>query len=99
MDDMVDYSKKLNEETKKQKKFWIIVCSVVAFLTFSIGFYASYAFNNSSSNNRDKDKWETIYSILKDDWYYGIDDENIEKTLIDRAIHGMIDTQKDPFTR
>jgi len=99
MDDIVDYSRKLKEETKKQKKFWIIVCSIIAFLTFSIGFYASYAFNSSSSNNRDKDKWETIYSILKDEWYYGIEDENIEKTLIDRAIYGMLDTQKDPFTR
>jgi carboxyl-terminal processing protease len=98
MDDVVDYSKKLKEEMKKQKKVYIIICLIVTFLAFSIGFYASYAFNNSN-NNGYKGKLDTIYSILKDEWYYGIDDENIEKTLIDRAIYGMVDENKDPFTR
>ena len=99
MDDIVEYSKKLKEETNKQKKIFIIISLVVAFLAFSIGFYASYAFNNSKKEDGYKSKLDEIYEILKDEWYYGIEDENIEKTLIDRAIYGMLDTQKDPFTR
>lgn len=99
MNDIVDYSKKLAEETKKQKKTWIIVCFVVAFVTFSIGFYASYIFNNSNVDSSYKNKFENIYDILKDEWYYGVEDENIDETLIDKAILGMLDLEKDPFTR
>ena len=99
MEDIIDYSRKLNEEQKKQKKVLVIVSLVVAFLAFSIGFYASYAFNNSSTSGKHKDKFNAIYDILADEWYYGSDYENLEKNLIDRAIYGMVDTQKDPFTQ
>ena len=99
MNDIVDYSKKLDLEIKKQRKIFLIIGLVVTFVAFSIGFYASYAFNNSNSSKGYKNKWETIYEVLKEDWYYGIEDENIEKTLIDKAIYGMLDTQKDPFTQ
>ena len=99
MEDIVDYSKKLKEETEKQKKIFIVVSLVIAFLAFSIGFYSSYVFNNSNKDEGYKSKLDEIYEILKDEWYYGLEDSNIEKTLIDRAIYGMIDTEKDPFTR
>ena len=99
MEDIVDYSKKLNSEIKKIKKICLIVGIIGLFLSFSIGFYASYAFNNSKKNNGYEDKFDEIYSILKDEWYYGVDDEHIEKTLIDKAIYGMLDTEKDPFTQ
>ena len=99
MDDIVDYSKKLKEEVNKTKKICIIIGLIVTFISFSIGFYASYVFNNSSSKTDYKNKLDTIYSVLKDEWYYGIDDKNIEKTLIDKAIYGMLDTKKDPFTQ
>ena len=99
MDDIVDYSKKLDEETKKQKKIFIVICSLVAFFAFAIGFYASYAFNYDSERENAKNKFDTIYSILSEEWYYGKYDDNIEKTLIDNAIYGMLDPQTDPFTR
>ena len=99
MDDIVDYSKKLDIEKKKQKKLFVIIGIVVAFLSFSIGFYASYAFNNFSSKEGYKNKFDEIYDILTEEWYYGKDYENLEKDLIDRAIYGMLDTQKDPFTQ
>ncbi len=98
MEDIVDYSKKLKEESKKFKKILIIAIVVVTIFAFSFGFYVSY----SIKDNEDSDyssKLDTIYEILKDEWYYGKEDENIEKTLIDRAIYGMLDTDKDPHTR
>ena len=99
MEDIVDYSKKLQEEKNKQKKNFIIISVVVAFLAFCIGFYASYAFNNSSYKGSHKDKLNTVYEILTEEWYYGKDYEDLEKGLIDKAIYGMLDTQKDPFTQ
>lgn len=97
--DILDYSKKLEEEKKKQKKIFIVIALVIAFFAFSIGFYLSYVFNYDEKNANDKNKFDTIYSILSEDWYYGKYDENIEKTLIDNAIYGMLDSETDPFTR
>ena len=99
IEDIVDYSKKLDEECKKQRKNFIIIAIIAAFVAFSVGFYASYVLNKNSNEEGYKGKFDTIYSVLKDEWYYGIDDENIERTLIDKAIYGMLDTEKDPFTR
>ena len=62
MDDVVDYSRKLNEERKKQKKFWLIVALIVTIISFSIGFYASYVFNDNEKENGYRNKLDTIYS-------------------------------------
>lgn len=97
MNDIVDYSKKLNEETSKLKKVFLVICIICAIFSFSIGFYLSYVFNHNEEN-KDKTKLDAIYEILSNEWYYGKEDENIEKTLIDNAIYGMLDTEKDPFT-
>jgi len=99
MDDIVDYSRKLKEETRKQRNTFIIICLIVAFFTFSIGFYVSYALNNDYRSTNSKNKFDTIYSILSEEWYYGKDIENLDKLLIDNAIYGMLDTETDPFTR
>lgn len=98
MNDIVDYSRKLKEETSKLKKILIIICIICAILSFSIGFYLSYVFNNSDES-KNRDKFDTIYEILKDEWYYGKEDENIDDTLLNKAIYGMMDLEKDPFTR
>lgn len=97
--DILDYSKKLEEERKKQRKIFILIAILISLFMFSLGFYLSYAFNENNKSNKAKDKFNTVYSILSEDWYYGKYDENIEKTLIDNAIYGMLDTDTDPFTR
>lgn len=99
MDDIVDYSKKLKEEKNKQKKIFIMICILCVIFSFSIGFYLSYAFNKNNTNSNYKNKFDAIYSVMKDEWYYGINDSQIEKTLLDNAIYGMTTTSEDPFTR
>lgn len=99
MDDIVDYSKKLNEQTNKFKKITIIISAIILVFSFSIGYYVAYRINTDESKEKTQVKFNTIYDILKNEWYYGKDDDNIENTLLDRAIYGMVDTNKDPFTR
>ena len=81
--DILDYSRKLEQEKKKQIKIFVVIAIVVAFFMFAIGFYVSYVFNNNNKDSGGKDKFNTIYSILSEDWYYGKYDDNIEKTLIE----------------
>lgn len=97
--EILDYSRKLEEEKKKQRKIFILIASFITIFAFSIGFYASYVFNDNNKANIGTDKLSTIYSILSEDWYYGKYDDNIEKTLIDNAIYGMLDEEIDPHTR
>lgn len=98
MDDIVEYSKKLKKETDKLKKILITICIVCSIFSFSIGFYLSYVFNHSQES-KNRTKFDAIYDILRNEWYYGKEDEHIDDTLLDKAIYGMLDTEKDPFTR
>lgn len=98
MDDIVEYSKKLKKETDKLKKTLITICIVCCVFAFSIGFYLSYVFNHSQES-KNRTKFDAIYDLLRNEWYYGKEDENIDDTLLDKAIYGMLDTEKDPFTR
>lgn len=98
MNDVVEYSRKLKEKENKFKKILIIVCVISAIFSFSIGFYLSYVVNHKEAN-KNRTKFDEIYNILANEWYYGKEDNDIENTLLDRAIYGMIDENKDPFTR
>ena len=51
--------------------------------------------------NQDKfaqGKLDSIYSIMKNEWYFGKDDENLEQDLIDSALYGMSSSALDPHT-
>ena len=50
--------------------------------------------------NQDKfaqGKLDSIYSIMKNEWYFGKDDENLEQDLIDSALYGMSSSALDPY--
>ena len=41
---------------------------------------------------------DSLYSIMKNEWYFGKDDENLEQDLIDSALYGMSSSALDPHT-
>ena len=43
-------------------------------------------------------KLDSVYSILKYNWYFGTLDENIDQHLVDRALYGMTVSEEDPHT-
>ncbi|MBQ7888895.1 MAG: S41 family peptidase [Erysipelotrichaceae bacterium] len=43
-------------------------------------------------------KLDSVYSILKNNWYFGTIDENVDQHLIDRALYGMATSEEDPHT-
>lgn len=81
-------------EEKKSKRNWITAICLVLIFSFFSGYYLSYRINEN-----EKSKLEIIQEIMEEEWYYGIDDENIKQTLETRMILGMLDMEKDPFTR
>lgn len=79
---------------KKITRNWIIALSLVLIFSFFMGFYFNYRINE-----KPKSKLEIIQEIMENEWYYGIDDEELETTLETKMILGMLDLNKDPFTR
>jgi carboxyl-terminal processing protease len=79
---------------KSENKKWIITICLVLVFSFFSGYYFSYRVNEKG-----KTKLEIIQDIMENEWYYGIDDEDIESTLETKMILGMLDLTTDPFTR
>ena len=44
------------------------------------------------------EKFQTIYEILKDKWYYSNSIENLDTQLVEQAISGMVDFETDAHT-
>ena len=44
------------------------------------------------------EKFQTIYEILKDKWYYSNSIENLDTLLVEQAISGMVDFETDAHT-
>ena len=80
--------------TGSNKKSWIITLCLTAFFSLFFGYYLSYRINEQN-----KSKIEIIREIMENEWYYGIDDEDISSTLESKIIMAMQDLNKDPYTK
>ena len=74
------------------KILWITF--MVMIFSFFTGYYFCYRINE-----KDKSKLEIIQNIMENEWYYGIDDDNLSESLETKMILGMLDSNKDPYTR
>lgn len=81
-------------DVKKITKNWIIGLLITLVFSFFIGFYVSYRVTEKS-----KTKLDIIKEIMEEEWYYGIDDDDFSSTLQEKMILGMLDMNKDPYTR
>jgi len=89
------------EERRHQKRSRILLIALLV-CTFVLGMVvggnvlstkqAVPASSNVSS------KLDSVYSILKHNWFFGANDENIDQNLIDRALYGMSTSEEDPHT-
>ena len=79
---------------KSESRKWLVGLCLVLIFSFFTGYYLSYRINH-----KEKSKLEIIQEIMENEWYYGKDDENIEETLQTNMILGMMNMEKDPFTR
>lgn len=81
-------------DVKKTTRNWIVALSLVFVFSFFMGFYINYRINE-----KPKSKLEIIQEIMENEWYYGLEDDDLKTTLETKMILGMLDMNKDPFTR
>lgn len=96
----------LKEIRRKRQVTALMIASLV--LVFTVGFLlggslqprslAADSNNAAPSSDLTTNKLKTIYNIMKDDWYFGKDDPNLEQDLMDSALYGMSNSQLDLHT-
>lgn len=89
------------EKKRTKKRFLIIMCCILCFATgFGLSTFTNINISgiNKSSQNTDSDKFNEIYEIMKNDWYFGKDIENLDQFLLDNAINGLTSNDYDAHT-
>ncbi len=89
------------EKKQTRKRFAIVLLCALFFVG---GFSASYfsgslqTQNTSASKEGDATKFNEIYDIMKNDWYFGKDIENLDTFLMENAIVGLTGNEYDAHT-
>ena len=93
----------IQQRKRKKQVTALMIASLV--LVFAVGFLLGgslqpQALQSSLSQNESfaQAKLNSIYSIMKNEWYFGKEDENLEQDLIDAALYGMSSSSLDPHT-
>lgn len=85
----------------KKKKPWMPwAIGAACILCFGAGLLIP-AFSHtgpSAGANAETNKFMEAYDLLKDNWYYAKDSENIDERLIEQAISGMASLEEDRHT-
>lgn len=89
--------KKDQNKNKTARNLIVVGLCVVC---FAMGICVPMAFQrvNVSADSAEKQKFESIFSLLTNDWYFRDEVEDIETTLLEKAITGMTDLEEDPHT-
>lgn len=79
--------------SKKLKGIILALCLV----SFGLGILIPTLINKSNTSQEEQ-KFQKIYEILKNDWYFSDDVKDVDNKLLEQAIEGMTSLKKDPHT-
>ncbi len=89
------------EERRHQKRSRILLIALLV-CTFVLGMVVGGNVLSTKqtvpASSSVSSKLDSVYSILKHNWFFGANDENIDQNLIDRALYGMSTSEEDPHT-
>ncbi len=84
------------EKRKRRKRIGIIGICILCFMG---GFLLNVTIHQTSDTSSSEfQKFEEIYKIMKNNFYFGKDQENFSETLLDGAINGMAEAGGDIHT-
>lgn len=89
------------EKKRTRKRFLIILCCILCFAAgFGLSSFGHISMSNAKTNSDsgNTEKFNEIYNIMKNDWYFGKDIENLNEFLLDNAINGLTSNDYDAHT-
>jgi C-terminal peptidase (prc) len=94
------WADELEKERKKRRNTLLVSCAVLfAFIVGAVcGVWASTGNPVVEKTSNKRDRLDTVYDIMLNQWYFGKDIEDLEEELINMAILGMSTFEVDPNT-
>ncbi len=89
-------------ELKRERAKWLSLMSATTFVAFFLGLYFSAIFQIGGpqlTNDPQLARLIEAYELMKDEWYFGTEIDDLEEDLVNKAINGMAAYEMDPFTR
>ena len=85
----------MKKAAKKEYTLTVVIV-VLCLIFFGLGVSIPLIFDRSSKqdNTTEKDKFDAIYSLLTNEWYFSDDVDNLDQKLLEKAIEGMTDLKK-----
>lgn len=86
---------------RRKKQRQLLLAVLTCLLIFTAGFATAVVMNPSTSatSSVNNSKYSTIYDIMRNFWYFGKDVENLDETLIDGSINGLVNSGGDIHTQ
>ena len=85
---------------KRQRRLRTLFITIGLIVAFGFGYVVRTAMTPLTTNvTSDFERFEAIFNVLKDDWYFSKDLINPEDKLINDAVKGMIESSGDPAYR
>lgn len=81
--------------TRNIYKNFVIASILILVFSFFTGYYLCFRI----IGQKEKTKLEIITDIMENEWYYGLDEDDISEILEKKQILGMLDLEKDPYTK
>lgn len=86
----------IQAEKERRMKRFLIVCACIT--CFSVGFITNTLLGNQIITDEKYSKFDQIYDVMLNNWYFGKDVEDLSDTLMKNAINGLVDNSLDPHT-
>ena len=84
---------------KRQRRLRTLFITIGLIVAFGFGYVVRTAMTPLTTNvTSDFERFEAIFNVLKDDWYFSKELINPEDKLINDAVNGMIESSGDPHT-
>lgn len=84
------------KDTKKRTLIFGICISILCVICFGAGFSVPYLLKGSK--NGEQEKFDQVYSLLSQDWYFKDSVKDLDTVLMEKAISGMSNLEIDPHT-
>ncbi len=77
-----------------------VIIVILCLLFFGLGVSVPMIFDRGTKSEdvASDEKFNAIYDLLREEWYFADEVEDIDKVLLEKAIEGMTDLEEDPHT-
>lgn len=88
------------KKAKTREYTFTLLVVILCLVFFALGVAVPLVFDRSGKEESvsETEKFDAVYDLLKNEWYFSDEVEDIDQTLMEQAIQGMTSLEQDPHT-